>query len=322
MKTKRYIAHFLLVLTYLFSYSYAYGWDNAGHALSAAIAWDKMTPETREAVFKIIMSAPEDSDLSVPFNFYNSMSLHSKQRDLFMYAANWADNIKDRSFKNRYRKYNHSTWHYSDIFWKDEEGRAVVLENFDGEGGEAVTKLYEFEATMRDPKAEDSAKAIALAWFVHVAGDLHNPLHNASRITTTEPKGDQGGNLFILRENVPNGQRGVNLHSFWDGLITNNDKRKNDQCDSDYITAIAKRLEKKYPEQKMGDLETGKYKEWNQEEFKLLEAVVYTPTLQRNQMPEKKYTKTALKTAERNLALAGYRIAATLNAIFGTKSTK
>lgn len=303
-------------LTILFSIVTGYGWDNAGHSLTAAIAWEHMTPIARQRVFKLIMNAPEDSDLSVAYNAYNSRSEKIKKLELFMLAANWSDTIKDRSFKIRNEKYNHSNWHYGDIFWEQNEGKAKILPKFSGEGGFAVSKLFDFEATMRDPNSSDPDKAIAIAWFMHVAGDLHNPLHNASRVTKLDPDGDQGGNRFILRKSVGS-IRGYNLHSYWDSLITQVKKRKKDECDTTYIPKIAKSLTRKYPRKRFKNLYLSDYKRWNLEGFELLNSQVYTKNLVRNKMPSRKYKKSSYRTASKGITLAGYRIAETLNAIFG-----
>ena len=38
-------------------------WDETGHKITAYIAWQRMTPATRERVIKILTSAAEDSQL-------------------------------------------------------------------------------------------------------------------------------------------------------------------------------------------------------------------------------------------------------------------
>jgi hypothetical protein len=43
-----------------------------------------------------------------------------------------------------------------------------------------------------------SQRSIALAWMLHLVGDIHNALHTSARVTFMDPKGDEGGNLFKL----------------------------------------------------------------------------------------------------------------------------
>lgn len=310
----------LLILSFLIfaAINPAYAWDEIGHKLTAYIAWERMTPEVRERAFKILLKAPENSDISTPYDAYNSRSEAIKKRELFMYAAIWSDVIKNRDFEVRYKNYNQGDWHYADIFWKQENGLASILKDFPEESGKAIPKLYDFEKILRQPTYKDSEKAVALAWFLHVSGDVHNPLHNASRVTDLEPKGDQGGNLFVLQKRTET-QRGLNLHSYWDGIIGQVKPRKNDSCDSDYLSPIARKIMKKYPYSKLQNkLELGDYKAWNLEEFDFLNKVVYTD-ISRDQMPSNKYQKRAFNTASEQIALAGYRLGETLNQIFSEK---
>ena len=310
----------LIVLSFIFVSSVP-AWDDAGHKLTAYIAWQQMSAEARNEAFRILMKAPEDSDLSVFYNAYESRSENVKRRELFMIAASWSDIIRNRDFIVRHEKYNRPDWHYADIFWRQVTGKAEILENFDDDGGKAVAKLYDFEKTLKNPLATDADKAIALAWFLHISGDLHNPLHNASRVTELEPKGDQGGNLFILSARDAPREDRVNLHYFWDSLITRNIPRQNDTCDSDYIGGIAKKITEKYPYLKMKNrLRSGDFEAWHQEGFDFLTTDVYASDLQRNQMPTKNYQKNSLNIGERQLTLAGYRLGEMLNQIFGEKA--
>lgn len=306
-----------ILLSFIFVSSVA-AWDDAGHKLTAYIAWRQMSAEARNEAFRILMKAPEDSDLSVFYNAYESRAENVKKRELFMIAATWSDIIKNRNFPNRFEKYNRGDWHYADIFWRQTNGKASILENFADDGGKAILKLYDFEKTLKNPLATDFDKAIALAWFLHVGGDIHNPLHNASRVTEIEPKGDQGGNLFILSARDAPREDRVNLHYFWDSLITRNFPRTNDACDADYIGAIAEKITEKYPYSKMKDrLKLGDFEAWHREGFAFLNTDVYTSDLERNKMPTKRYRENSLKLGEAQLALAGYRLGETLNRIFG-----
>lgn len=307
----------LTVLTVLLVLSVpALSWDETGHKLTTYIAWERMTPEVREKVFRLLLAAPEDSDLNVHYDAFNSRSDAVKRRELFMSASIWPDTVRNRAFEVRYKNYHQSDWHYADIFWEERDGRAFILENFPEESGKAIPKLRDFERILRDPSYKPAEKAVALAWFLHVGGDIHNPLHNASRVTELEPKGDQGGNLFVLEPRTET-SFGVNLHSYWDGIVGRVKPRKNDACDTDYIAPIARKFMKEHSFGEMsGRLQLGDYKAWNMEGFDLLDEVVY-PGVERNRMPSKKYRKRAYRTATEQLVLAGYRLGETLNRIFG-----
>ena len=294
-------------------------WDEVGHKISAYIAWERMTPEVRKKVTEILLKAPEDSDLSVIYDRFNSRSEDVKGRELFMFASTWSDVIRNRDFKVRYEKYHKGDWHYADIFWKQENGKAEILKGFPEESGKAIPKLYEFENILKSETASAEEKAITLAWFLHVGGDIHNPLHNASRVTELEPKGDQGGNLFEFVPATEDNPFGLKLHWYWDSIISRNRPRKNDDCDADYLSPIARMIMKKHPYSKMKNrLDLGDYKDWNMEGFSLLNDVVYRD-ITRGKIPSAKYQRRAFKVGQEQIALAGYRLGETLNKIFSGK---
>lgn len=310
---KLYINILLLVVLNLIAASFALAWDDTGHKVTAYIAWRQMMPEVRAKTVKILLAAPEDSHLSVYYPA-GSRSAAAKELELFMIASTWADIIRDRDFKVRFEKYNQGPWHYADIFWQQTNGKAEILEN--RSEGAAITKLYDFEKNLNNESLSDSEKAVNLAWFLHVAGDVHNPLHNASRVTEIEPKGDSGGNLFLLSPAGATENR-VNLHSYWDSILRRNVPRENDACDADYIASMANRIMKKHSFAVMKErLRLGDYKEWNAEGFRFLDKTVYSEDLKRNELPAKKYQNRAVAAGEKQIALAGYRIAETLNRIF------
>ncbi|MCC6329553.1 MAG: S1/P1 nuclease, partial [Acidobacteria bacterium] len=209
-----------------------------------------------------------------------------------------------------------SNWHYDDIFWKQVDGKVELLTGFP-EGGQGVPKLKEFDAVLRNSSARSSDKAIAIAWLMHIGGDLHQPLHTSGRVTENEPKGDQGGNLFQLTpEGTPRAQQ-LNLHWFWDSIVNRNVLLKAGMCERDYLESAAKKMMKANPFSSLqAGLKLGQYEEWQKESFAYDNTVVFSPDLKRNQMPSEKYKKKAFKLAEHQLALAGYRLGETLNQIF------
>lgn len=315
---KKLINNLLLpIIVFVFASS-VLAWDDTGHKLTGYIAWQQMSPAVREKVTKILMSAPEDSDLSV-FYLSGSRSEDAKRRELFMITTTWADIVRDRDFKVRFEKYHHSNWHYADTFWTLENGQDKILSNPNEEGGKAVEKLFEFEKVLTNANASNADKAIALAWVLHLGGDIHQPLHTSARVTELEPKGDQGGNLFLLTPKDTPRQDQQNLHWFWDSIVGRNVSRKNDACDADYLPPIGAQMIKKYPFTKMENrLSLGKFDVWQKESFQIASTEVFPPTLIRFQMPSEKYKKDAYKIAQQQTALAGYRLGAMLNQIFGT----
>ena len=309
--------HFTAFLIILATVVPAFSWHDEGHKLTGYIAWQRMTPQTREAVVRILRAAPEDSQIAAFYPVYGVEPEDVRKMEFFEIIPTWADMVRERSFPVRYRKYHHSNWHYDDTFWRDVNGKVEPV-NAPEEGGQALTQLQATERTMRDTRSSDAEKAVAIAWFLHLSGDIHQPLHNSARVTASEPKGDQGGNLFFLEPEKPQGQSRLNLHSFWDGITARAVPLKGGQCVEVYIASIGDKIIKKHPYTEFAALlKLGSYDSWHQEGFGLATREVFSPDLKRNEMPSKKYQKKTWAIAERQIALAGYRIADTLNSIFG-----
>ena len=277
-----------------------------------------MTPQTRENVIRILRSAPEDSTLAAYYQSYGATPEQQRKREYFMFVATWADVVRDRAFENRYKKYHKSNWHYDDTFWRQNRNTAVPVSGFE-EGGQAVTRLIEFDKTIHDASSGDKEKAIAIAWIMHLIGDLHQPLHTSGRVTDLEPKGDQGGNLFHLTPQGTPREQQQNLHWFWDSIVTRAvPPKKGEFCERDYIEPIAQRMMKRYPFPSFqSTLKPDDFRAIQQESFAYNPTLVFSPDLVRFRMPSAKYKRNAFNLAERQLALAGYRIGELFNSVFG-----
>lgn len=304
---------FLLILGCI---SQSFAWSDTGHKITGYIAWTRMTPATREAVIKILREAPEDSSLSAYYMQYGSQLEDTRKRDYFMLTATWADLIRERAFDTRYKKYHHSNWHYSDTFWTRTAGGIELLKAPE-EGGLALDRLREYDALIRSP-ASNSAKAIAIAWIEHLIGDLHQPLHTSARVTDLEPKGDQGGNLFLLTpQGTPRPQQ-ENLHWFWDSIVERSIPNRDNDCDADFLIPIAEKMMKSYPYEKVRSrLQPGNFGVWAAESLRLAQTEVFSPDLVRFQKPAEKYRKKAFDVSRERLTMAGYRMGDLFNLVFG-----
>jgi hypothetical protein len=86
----------------------------------------------------------------------------------------------------------------------------------------SIETLLEQRAILANRHASLSKRAVALAWVMHLVGDLHQPLHAGKAE-------DRGGNLTCVawlgeasRLITVNGETrcsGENLHALWDGII-------------------------------------------------------------------------------------------------------
>ena len=298
----------------------ALSWSDTGHKITGYIAWSRMTPATRDAVVKILRDAPEDSHLSAYYMQYGSQAEEARKRDYFMLTTTWADLIRERAFDTRYKKYHHSNWHYSDTFWTRTATGIEILKAPE-DGGQALERLREYDALIRS-STSNSAKAVAIAWIQHLSGDVHQPLHTSARVTELEPKGDQGGNLFLLTpQGTPRDQQ-ENLHWFWDSIIEKSIPNRANDCDAEFIIPIAEKMMRSYPYERVrGRLAPGDFKAWIAESLRLAQVEVFSPDLMRFQKPSEKYKKKAFDVSRQRLTLAGYRMADLFNAVFGGSQT-
>jgi hypothetical protein len=152
-------------------------WGPEGHAIVADIAQQHLTPAA---------SAEVDALL--------------KQEGLSRLdeISSWADG-------NRKEFPQTGVWHYVDI---PLDAKAYVAERDCHQGNCVVSRLAHYAQVLADKSAAPSVRLEALKWVVHLAGDIHQPLH-------AEDNDDKGGNTV----QVQFFGRGTNLHSVWDGRI-------------------------------------------------------------------------------------------------------
>jgi hypothetical protein len=145
-----------------------------------------------------------------------------------------------------------------------------------------------------------------LSYLIHLIGDEHQPLHCESYFSASYPAGDKGGNDFYVRPAT----RGVRLHGIWDGLLgTSINPRRQ------WNYAIE--LEAKFPRSALPELAAhATPKEWSLESRQLAIQYGYLNGNLQGGMGEDTapelpadYTKQAKTVAERQGALAGYRLA-------------
>jgi hypothetical protein len=295
-----------LILTgmLLIAPSQVFGWGSTEHKVIAIIAWENLTPRTRKAVVELMMRAPADSQVTAL-----QLSDVNGRRSFFIAASVWADLVKNPAAQSRQMKYSCPLWRYAEFTFGEPGVEVPDLPGFKPRQVNVLERLQFFENALVDENEPISNRAVELFWTLHLVGDIHQPLHIASRVTKLEPGSDQGGNRFKL------GNR--NLHSFWDLALTNHYPR-GDRSDDIYFNYLADLVTKKYPRTKLtSSLNRTKPEEWAAESFELARTMVYQG-IDRGAMPSADYDRRALDVAESRIALAGYRLADMLNRLFGS----
>jgi hypothetical protein len=198
----------------------AAAWNPAGHMLTALLAWEEMDAPTRAWAVALLERHPrfqQDFEGAMP----PALSPDDRARWIFARAAAWPDVARDFKGEDRER-YHHPTWHYG-MMALPLDARQPATTRPASQPGE-VHVVEAIEMAMRQLRASDEQvpppeKAVSLCWLLHLIGDVHQPCHAGSLVTAGRfplPEGDRGGNSIQV---VGEGRRG-NLHSIWDGMLT------------------------------------------------------------------------------------------------------
>jgi S1/P1 Nuclease len=292
-------------------------WHNAGHLTTATIAYLSLTTEARSRVDAILRQHPDFSRLSA--------GLNEEASDfgvvVFMRAAIWPDLIRrDPRFFDDTRggveptpslpgfpdMKVHKPWHFIDQPFSTDgtptEPPAVP---------NALTQILEFQSALGDSTVAENVQAYDLSWLLHLVGDIHQPLHCASRFSAMHDEGDRGGNSFLL------GSTENDMHTFWDGVIGEED-------DPQRIVALATSFMKEFKRDET-DAAIGEpaavastVLHWVDESATLARYVVYTIGVETNRAPHPKpssaYRNLARTIARHRIAVGGYRLASMIEA--------
>lgn len=277
----------------------------------AGVAYDVLkqeSPQTITRVLALLQQHPQYNDvlkkriLAVP--------AEDQERYAFMVAARWADDIRDD------KDYSHPNWHYVDfqLIQRGDE-KAVPTSQPDDEN--ALTAIDANGKLLLDTSKPAADRAVALCWMMHLVGDVHQPLHCVSFYNKADwPKGDRGGNLVFLR--AEEGKSIINLHQLWDGLVLSSEKYRDAANEATQL-----RNNPLFAKNKLTELSADRDpRSWAQESFRLDQTVAYPGgrapgSADRSSAPTLPdgYLDKAKSTAERRVVLAGYRLAAALEAI-------
>jgi hypothetical protein len=218
------------------------------------------------------------------------------------------------------------------------------LDPYKKEESNVVNGLERAMKDLRDAEATAEQKAIALCWLLHLAGDIHQPLHSAAFYSEKDySKGDEGGNSWWVKK----GNTPIKLHAYWDDIPGVVEEFDHLPAEVGPMAAMYRRVSKNYEILTREDFDrktyavelkrTG-YKDWAAESLALANDKAYRsqgeliggfpfskqePTAADRVMLKAKaprfpegYTDTAAQVANRQLALAGHRLADQLKTVF------
>lgn len=296
----------------------AYAWNSIGHMAVAYVAYQKLTPKAKARVKELLAMNPKYSDWvgMVP----PTASAAEKDMMVFMIAATWADWIKDKNSgysdedpKNANRPdgatssqnvgypdmFRHRYFHFVDTPFATDGTALPAIPT-----PNAQERIALFRGVLASA-SDDRLKSYDLTWLLHLVGDVHQPLHCVTRVSGTEPEGDNGGNNVKLScVGCPKA-----LHAYWDDLLGT---AANEQAALDPVIQAAKKL----PKAKAALAAKSDEKVWIAEGLQAAEAAVYQPPIEAGDGPfsvTSAYEKKAKELARQRIALAGARLGNLIN---------
>jgi hypothetical protein len=282
----------LILATPLTSFS----WGAGGHMMTAQIAFTRLNPRAKAKVTAL---------LAIPIN---PAAISSKSKD-FVNAAHWADDLRPFPEFDSFKEL-----HFIDTPFASDSTPLPALPT-----PNIVTALEE-NVNILKTSNDQNALAQALRLVIHFVGDIHQPLHCATRVDSTNPEGDRGGNLVSITVTGNNGKpKKTNLHSYWDGGIGSFPPTGPNFAPpplSQIPPAVAKAIKGNPATNPALHLDDPtNFSSWADESFELAKTVTY-PGITNGGTPTAAYRAKALKVANRRVAWGGYRLAALLNSIW------
>jgi len=285
-----------------------HAWNQMGHHVVAAIAYDHLTPQSKLVVDQWLSHHPDYQ------RWVREAAPADRAEVAFIEASSWPDEIKGRAdFDNDGESpkgpesaqnigfadhWMHKYWHYVDYGFS-RDGTPVQPPH----GVNAVTQIRVLHQALSRPQSPIELKAYDLPWLIHLVGDVHQPLHAVSRFTQDEPTGDAGGNRVKLCEHPCRN----NLHSLWDDALGRGK-------DDEKAMREAVRLERRSPDAE-GAIDPEK---WALESFEIAKRQAYeapsiaaqTKELSR---PTEEYRHAVHEVAHEQAVKAGLRLARMIN---------
>lgn len=253
-----------------------YAWNALGHEIVAQIAYDNLSERAKQKCDEYIRT-----------NDYFPAS------PSFVAAAPWLDKIRG-----------------DDIHWFDNLHYINIPFSFSAKQTlppinekNVLFGVTQAIAVLDSAQTSAADKALNLRILIHLVGDIHQPLHTATKVSRRLPKGDKGGNLLILGRNPV----GRNLHQYWDnggGFLKGRNK-------VDRVKSKALQLERSWP----CELSKAKIQpeEWINDAHQIALDTAYSMTS--GKIPSKRYKLKTEEITQQQLSLAGCRLAAILNRV-------
>ena len=271
-------------------------WGAGGHMMTAQIAFDRLNPRAK-AQARTLLAIPIDP-----------AAVTRRSRN-FINASHWADDLRPFPEFDSFK-----ALHFIDKPFSDDGTPLPTVPP-----PNIVTAL-EDNVNILKTSTDDNARAQALRFIIHFVGDIHQPLHCATRVSNALPDGDRGGNSVNLKIRQPNGtMKTTNLHSYWDGGIATFPK-----TGPNFSPPPLSQIPRAAANAMRGNPATDPalnlnnptdFAGWAGESHQLAKDVAYQG-IANNGTPSTAYNRAATRVVRKRVAWGGYRLAALLNSIW------
>lgn len=276
----------LFGLLLLFSSS-SWAWDAMGHRVIAAIAYDHLTPRAKQQSVALV------DYLANAYPYVSSWQM----------ASVWADTLRHDDV-NAF-----NAWHFYDRPYIPDQAITapppVPVPN-------SVWVFQQALTVLKSPHSKQFEKAFFFRFLLHLIGDIHQPLHNVTLINHRFLSSDHGGNLYALGTGAY-----PNLHKAWDdGLGFFESHCALAFPKSQKAICLAHLIEKDYPLSRLqAETQNVNPQLWADESYTIATNFAYHTPWQQPLAPT--YLAQGQQIVEKQLALAGYRLATVLNQLYG-----
>ena len=294
-----------------------FAWNAVGHMSVAYVAYQHLSPKTRTRAIALLKLNPDYSNWvkQIP----EGASPQDQEMILFMIASTWPDQIKGEAeytvdgapgsngnlpdgpsssqnigYKD---KLQHRYWHFIDMPFSSDGTKLPAIPTPNAE-----TQIVTFRKVLTS-SADDDLKSYDLVWLLHLVGDVHQPLHCVTRVSSAEPDGDKGGNSEKIT--CPDCNGTTALHAFWDNILA-----------PGFDPAVALAAAKTLPQTDSKAASNIDTAAWIQEGVDEAEHHVYVAPIGAGDGPftiTSAYLEAAKKLGSERISLAGVRLANVLN---------
>ncbi len=306
---KKYISKLIILILFIFLPFTSYAWNYTGHVIIAQIAYNNLTPSAKQKadiLANIIYDHLPSYQQNMLANYYPSASTFAKIAELPDVWRN--DNLLQIFLNNgalppwhllAYSLVPSKGLHFANLPYP-QTSQCQDFEPFN-----VVWGINQFESVFKTTNSQN-AQAVLMVLEEHYIGDIHQPLHTISRYNAMCVN-DEGGNDFCLKYNYYNGRCSKNLHQLWDSAV-GYIREYND------IQETATELQQSFPQNLfVAELNDNNPRDWATANYAYADFIY---GLNEGQKPSSRYYSQGQKIAEKQLALAGYRLAKVLNAEF------